>query len=202
MMVRRFLFMGLCLVGLGVVVFVIVLSRRRDVAARAGEPGGSWQSVSCEPAPERVVAAPVVSVAAEGDSRAVEQVDVRMLQEMAEIRADVIAGVSRRPLFLMAKKRGVSCGLFVASKWDLFDAILEAEGLSPDRQDSSPSAQRRLRQLAAEAYRREAEETERRDAAEAYRREADEPERRDLVERSPKPAQPRAHLPWRRFKSA
>ena len=96
-----------------------------------------------------------------------------MLQEMAEIRADMIAGVSRRPLFLMAKKRGVSCGLFVASKWDLLDAILEAEGLSPDRQDSSLSAQRRLRQLAAEAYRREAEETERRDARGAYRREVE-----------------------------
>ena len=78
------------------------------------------------------------------------------------------------------------CGLFVASKWDLLDAILEAEGLSPDRQDSSLSAQRRLRQLAAEAYRREAEETE----------------RRDLVERSPKPAQPKSHLPWRRFMTA
>jgi len=78
------------------------------------------------------------------------------------------------------------CGLFVASKWDLLDAILEAEGLSPDRQDSSLSAQRRLRQLAAEAYRREAEETE----------------RRDFMEQSPKPAKPKAHLPWRRFKSA
>ena len=118
-------------------------------------------------------AALVPSAAAESDTRRpVEQHATRTLQEMAEIRADMIAGVSRRPLFLMAKQRGVSCGLFVASKWDLLDAILEAEGLSPDRQDSSLSAQRRLRQLAAEAYRREAEETE----------------RRDLVERSPKPA--------------
>src|SRR4029078_11612639 len=100
---------------------------------------------------------------AECDPLVVERDATRVFQEMAGIRADVIAGVSRRPLFLMAKKRGVSCGLFVASKWDLFDLILEAEGLSPDRQDSSLSAQVRLRQLAAEAYRREAEETERRD---------------------------------------
>src|SRR6476469_4271669 len=148
MVVRRLFLTVLCVVGLGVVVFLIVSSRRRDVA-RAGEPS-SRRSVGCEPT-----------------------------------RDDVIAGVSRRPLFLMAKKRGVSCGLFVASKWDLFDAILEAEGLSPDRQDSSLSAQVRLRQLAAEAYRREAET-----------------ERRAMVEQSPKPAQPRAHLPWRRFKSA
>jgi hypothetical protein len=140
-----------------------------------------------------VVAAPAPAAAAQGDTIAVEQDAARILQEMAEIRADMIAGVSRRPLFLMAKQRGVSRGLFVASTWDLLDAILEAEGLSPDRQDSSLSAQRRLRQLAAEAYRREAEETE----------------RRDLVEPSPKPAgqspkhaQPRSHLPWRRFKTA
>ena len=139
-----------------------------------------------ESTPDVEVAALVPAAAAESDTRAVEQDAARMLQEMAEIRADMIAGVSRRPLFLMAKERGVSCGLFVASKWDLFDAILEAEGLSPDRQDGSLSAQRRLRQLAAEAYRREAEETE----------------RRDFVEQSPKPAQPRAHLPWRRFRTA
>jgi hypothetical protein len=149
-----------------------------------------------------VVAAPAPAAAAEGDTIAVEQDAARILQEMAEIRADMIAGVSRRPLFLMAKKCGVSRGLFVASKWDLLDGILEAEGLSPDRQDSSPSAQRRLRQLAAEAYRREAEETERRNAIEVYRREAEETERRDFMEQSPKPTKPKAHLPWRRFKSA
>ena len=96
---------------------------------------------------------------------------------------------------------GVTRGLFVASKWSWLDAILEAEGLSPDRQDAG-LAQRRLRRLAAEAYRLEAEETERRDAAEAYRRGAEETERRDFVAQSPKPAQPRAHRPWRRFMSA
>ena len=149
-----------------------------------------------------MVAAQARPAAAEGDTIAGEQDATRILQEMAEIRADMVAGVSRRPLFLMAKQRGVSRGLFVASKWDLLDAILAAEGLSPDRQDSSPSAQRRLRQLAAEAYRREVEESERRNAIEAYRREADETERRDFMEQSPKPVQPRAHLPWRRFKSA
>jgi hypothetical protein len=185
MVVRRFLLTALGLFGLGVVVLLIVSSRKRDVA-RAHEPSGSRQSVPCEPTPDVEVAALVPSAAAESDTRAVEQDATRMLQEMAEIRADMIAGVSRRPLFLMAKERGVSCGLFVASKWDLFDAILEAEGLGPDRQDSSLSAQRRLRQLAAEAYRREAEETE----------------RRDFVEQSSKPAQPRAHLPWRRFRTA
>ena len=146
-----------------------------------------------EPAPDVDIAALVPSAAAGSDTRIVDQDATRMLQEMAEIRADIIAGVSRRPLFLMAKKRGVSCGLFVASKWDLFDAILEAEGLSPDRQDSSRSAQRRLRQLAAEAYRREAEETERLDFLEQIPKPAGQ---------SPKPTQPRSHLPWRRFKTA
>jgi hypothetical protein len=187
------------LLGLGVVVLLILSSRKRDVA-RAHEPR-SRQSEPREPTPDRVVAAPAPA-AAEGDTIAVEQDAARILQEMAEIRADMIAGVSRRPLFLMAKKRGVSRGLFVASKWDLLDGILKAEGLSPDRQDSSPSAQRRLRQLAAEAYRREAEETERRNAIEVYRREAEETERRDFMEQSPKPAKSKAHLPWRRFKSA
>ena len=197
---RRFLLTALCLLGLGVVVLLIVSSRKRDVA-RAHEPR-SRQSEPREPTPDRVVAAPAPAAAAVGDTIAVEQDAARILQEMAEIRADMIAGVSRRPLFLMAKQRGVSRGLFVASKWDLLDGILEAEGLSPDRQDSSPSAQRRLRQLAAEAYRREAEETERRDAIEVYRREAEETERRDVMEQSPRSAKPKAHLPWRRFKSA
>jgi hypothetical protein len=192
MVVRRFPLTALCLFGVGVVVLLIVSSRKRDVA-RGHEPSRSRRSVPPEPAPDVEVAAPVPSAVAESDTRAVDQDAAGMLQEMAEIRADIIAGVSRRPLFLMAKKRGVSCGLFVASKWDLFDAILEAEGLSPDRQDSSRSAQRRLKQLAAEAYRREAEETE----------------RLDLLEHLPKPAvqslnpvQPRSHLPWRRSKTA
>jgi len=66
------------------------------------------------------------------------------------------------------------------------DAILEVEGLSPDRQDSSPSAQRRLRELAAEANRREAEEIE----------------RRAFVQQLPQPVQPRAQRSWRRFMSA
>ncbi len=192
MVVRRFLLTAMCLFGLGVVVLLIVSSRKRDVA-RAHEPSDSRQSVPREPAPDVEVVALVPSAPAGSDTRAVEQGATRMLQEMAEIRADIIAGVSRRPLFLMAKKRGVSCGLFVASKWDLFDAILEAEGLSPERQDSSPSAQRRLRQLAVEAYRREAEETERRDFLEQSPKPAGQ---------SPKPAQPRSHLPWRRFKTA
>jgi hypothetical protein len=192
-MVRRFLLTAFGLFSLGVVILLIASSRKRDVA-RAHEPRGSSHSLPREPTPDVEVAALVRSAAAESDTRRpVEQHATRTLQEMAEIRADMIAGVSRRPLFLMAKQRGVSCGLFVANKWDLLDAILEAEGLSPDRQDSSLSAQRRLRQLAAEAYRREVEETE----------------RRDLVEPSPKPAgqspkhaQPRSHLPWRRFKTA
>jgi hypothetical protein len=185
-MVRRFLLTAFGLFSLGVVVLLIASSRKRDVA-RAHEPRGSNHSLPREPTPDVEVAALVPSAAADSDTRRpVEQHATRTLQEMAEIRADMIAGVSRRPLFLMAKQRGVSCGLFVASKWDLLDAILEAEGLSPDRQDGSLSAQRRLRQLAAEAYRREAEETE----------------RRDLVERSPQPAQPKSHLTWRRFMTA
>src|SRR6476620_5318293 len=191
MVVRRLLLTVFCLLGLGVVVLLIVSSRKRDVA-RAHEPR-SRQSEPREPTPDRVVAAPAPAAAAVRNTIAVEQDAARILQEMAEIRADMIAGVSRRPLFLMAKQRGVSRGLFVASKWDLLDALLEAEGLSPDRQDSSPSAQRRLRQLAAEAYRREAEETERRDLVERSPRPAGQP---------PKPAQPRSHLPWRRFKTA
>jgi len=192
-MVRRFLLTAFGLFSLGVVILLIASSRKRD-AARAHEPRGSSHSLPREPTPDVEAAALVPSAAADSDTRRpVEQHATRTLQEMAEIRADMIAGVSRRPLFLMAKQRGVSCGLFVASKWDLLDALLEAEGLSPDRQDSSLSAQRRLRQLAVEAYRREAEETERRDLVERSPRPAGQP---------PKPAQPRSHLPWRRFKTA
>ena len=183
-MVRRFLLTALCLFGLGVVVLLVLSSRKRSVA-RVHEPGRTRRSEPAEPRPSVEVAAMVRPAAAKTTARSVEQDATRILQAMAETRADIIAGVSRRPLFLMAKERGVSCGLFVASKWDLLDAILEAEGLSPDRQASSASAQRRLKELAAEAYRREAEETEQRES-----------------EQSPTPAHPRSHLPWRRFKTA
>ena len=79
---------------------------------------------------------------------------------MAELRASIIDGVSRQPLYRMAVERGVHQDMFVASKWDLLDSILRAEGLSPEQRDASPEAARRLRALADEAFSREQEERE------------------------------------------
>lgn len=84
----------------------------------------------------------------------------RILQEMAEIRADLIGRVSRRPLFLMASDRNATCDLFVASKWDLLDAILAAENLRPEDRDASPEARERLLALVDEALARDHEDRE------------------------------------------
>src|SRR6476659_9082065 len=116
-MVRRFLLTAFGLFSLGVVILFIASSRKRDVA-QAHEPRGSSHSLPREPTSDVEAAALVPSAAADSETRRpVEQDAARIPQETAELRANMIAGVSRRPLFFMAKQRGVSCGLFVATKW-------------------------------------------------------------------------------------
>jgi hypothetical protein len=75
-----------------------------------------------------------------------------LMAELTRIRADVIERVERRPFFVMAERRGVPFfQLFSMTKQELFEAVLEAEGLPPH--DVTPSAQSaaRIREIAAEA---------------------------------------------------
>jgi hypothetical protein len=76
----------------------------------------------------------------------------QLMAELAQIRAEVVGRVERRPLFVMAEQRHVPYSqLFFMTKQELFEAVLEAEGLPPH--DVMPSLQsaERIKEIAAEA---------------------------------------------------
>jgi hypothetical protein len=78
----------------------------------------------------------------------------QILAELAQIRADVVERVERRPLFVMAEQHGVPhFRLLSMTKQELFEAVLEAEGLPPN--DVMPSLQsaERIKEIADEALR-------------------------------------------------
>jgi hypothetical protein len=87
----------------------------------------------------------------------------QLMAELAQIQADVVEQVERRPLFVMAEHRGVPFfHLFSMTKQELFDAVLEAEGLPPHDVTPSPQSAERINEIAAEAFRlheQQAEET-------------------------------------------
>jgi hypothetical protein len=102
----------------------------------------------------------VVESAAETDPDA-------LLEELARLREDVVEQVERRPLFVMAEQRGVPYyRLFFMTKPELFEAVLEAEGIPPADVRPSPETAERVRALVAEALRRH-EEIAAEEAAEA-----------------------------------
>jgi hypothetical protein len=172
---RRLLLIVLCLFGLGVLVWML----RRAPAGDAPEPlvEEAPPEPSFEPQPpeaEREAPAPlegglgsvpdvrgvVVESAAETDPDA-------LLEELARLREDVVEQVERRPLFVMAEQRGVPYyRLFFMTKPELFEAVLEAEGIPPADVRPSPETAERVRALVAEALRRH-EEIAAEEAAEA-----------------------------------
>jgi hypothetical protein len=158
--VRRFLIITLCLFGVGVL--ALLLMRQARVPAPgvpeaadpepevAEEPQPEPEPVAAEPEPDHpaddVVAPPV---AEDGE---------RLLAELAQIRAEVAERVERRPLFMMAEQRGVPYfRLFFMTKQELLEAILEAEGVPPADVRPSAASAARVREVAAEAYRRDQE---------------------------------------------
>jgi hypothetical protein len=90
-------------------------------------------------------------------------------RRMADIRAEMADVISHGVLFSMAHERGVSGGLVVASRWDLLDAILRAEGLRDEDGNATTEEAERLDQLLREARRRDAEATTATRALEAER---------------------------------
>jgi hypothetical protein len=83
----------------------------------------------------------------------------QLMVELAQIRADLPERVERRPLFVMAEQRGVPYfHLFSKTKQELFEAVLEAEGLPPHDVHPSPESAARIREIVAEALRRHAAE--------------------------------------------
>ena len=82
------------------------------------------------------------------------------MAEMAELRAEIVERVERRPLFVMAEERNVPYfRLFFMTKLELLEAILEVEHVPPHDVLPSQEALDRVREIAAEAYRRDTEES-------------------------------------------
>ncbi|HSS53969.1 MAG TPA: hypothetical protein VLK79_04915 [Gaiellales bacterium] len=80
------------------------------------------------------------------------------MAEAAALRAEIVERVERRPLFVMAEERNVPYfRLFFMTKLELLDAILEIEHVPPDDVMPSQEALERVREIAAEAYRRHEE---------------------------------------------
>jgi hypothetical protein len=172
---RRLLIISLCLFGLGVLVWML----RRAPAGDLPDPlvEEAPPEPSFEPQPpeaEREAPAPldgglgsvpdvrggVMESEAEADPDA-------LLEELARLREDVVERVERRPLFVMAEQRGVPYyRLFFMTKPELFEAVLEAEGIPPADVRPSPETAERIRVLVAEALRRH-EEIAAEEAAEA-----------------------------------
>ena len=79
------------------------------------------------------------------------------MAEMAALRDEIVERVERRPLFVMAEERNVPYfRLFFMTKPELLEAILEVEHVPPHDVLPSPEALERVREIAAEAYRRNA----------------------------------------------
>jgi hypothetical protein len=77
------------------------------------------------------------------------------MAEAAVLRAEIVERVERRPLFVMAEERNVPYfRLFFMTKSELLDAILEVEHVPPHDVMPSQEALERVREIAAEAYRR------------------------------------------------
>lgn len=175
--VRRLLIIFLCLCGLGVLLFLVLRSARGPApkpdeperepywepepvveAEREPEPEPAAQD---EPEPDReteqmpVVDLPdddVVAPAARRDD------GKGRMAEVAELRAEIVERVERRPLFVMAEERNVPYfRLFFMTKPELLDAILEVEHVPPHDVMPSQEALDRVREIAAEAYRRHEE---------------------------------------------
>jgi hypothetical protein len=80
------------------------------------------------------------------------------MAEMAALRDEIVERVERRPLFVMAEERNVPYfRLFFMTKLELLDAILEVEHVPPQDVMPSQDALERVREIAAEAYRKNEE---------------------------------------------
>jgi hypothetical protein len=163
---RRFLIITLCLFGVGVLALLLMRQSRLPAPDRpeAAEPEPEPDEApepeeAPEPQPEPAAEQPAADHPADDVVAPLAAEDgERLLAEVAQIRADVVERVERRPLFAMAEQRGVPYfRLFFMTKPELLDAILEAEGVPPADVRPSPASAARVREIAAEAHRRDQE---------------------------------------------
>jgi hypothetical protein len=175
--VRRLLIISLCLFGVGVLL-LLVLRSARGPAPEAGrpqrEPYPEPEPVA-EAAPEPAAEAePEPAVETEQETEQMPVVDLPdddvvapwaqrddgkgRMAEAAALRAEIVERVERQPLFVMAEERNVPYfRLFFMTKPELLDAILEVEHVPPRDVMPSQQALERVREIAAEAYRRHEE---------------------------------------------
>ena len=150
---RRLFIITLCLVGLGLLVWML----RRAPAGGVPDPLVEEEppEPSFEPQPPEAESAAPTRDADPGLVPDVREGPDQLLQELSQLRAEVVERVERRPLFVMAEQRGVPYfRLFFMTKPELFEAVLDAEGIPPADVRPSPATAERVRALAAEAFRR------------------------------------------------
>lgn len=150
---RRLLIIMLCLVGLGLLVWMLRRAPSRgmpDPLVEEEPPEPSF-----EPQPPEAEAAVQSRDVDPGLVPDVREGPDQLLEELSQLRAEVVERVERRPLFVMAEQRGVPYfRLFFMTKPELFEAVLDAEGVPPADVRPSPETADRVRALAAEAFRR------------------------------------------------
>jgi hypothetical protein len=184
---RRLLIICLCLIGVGALL-LFVLRPSRLPAPERDEP--EWEpraepepAAEAEPEPaaeaeqeteQETEQIPVVDLPDDDVVAPSAQVDdgKGRMAEMDSLRAEIVERVERRPLFVMAEERNVPYfRLFFMTKPELLEAILEVEHVPPHDVMPSQEALGRMREIAAEAYRRHeqiaAEEAELRGQASA-----------------------------------
>ena len=168
---RRLLIIFLCFFAGGVLLLLLLRAARGPVP-EMGEP-----ERKPHPEPEPVAEAePEQEPAAEAEQET-EQMPVvdlpdddvvapaaqrddgkRRMAEVAGLRDEIVERVERRPLFVMAEERNVPYfRLFFMTKPELLEAILEVEHVPPHDVIPSQEALERVREIAAEAYRRHEE---------------------------------------------
>lgn len=77
----------------------------------------------------------------------------QLLGELAVLRRDALKRVHRRPLYVMAEERGVPrYRRAFMTNGQLFDAILNAEGVSPETASASPATVERVRELTLQMF--------------------------------------------------
>jgi hypothetical protein len=140
---RRLVIIGACLVGLGWLAWLVwrrwaatpepqgdrdaPAVTEEEVAPESYRPSGQWAS-------------------GQGDSE-------ELLGELAELRRDALKRVHRRPLYAMAEERGVPrYRRAFMTNGQLFDAILNAEGVSPEAVSPSPATVERVRALTLQMF--------------------------------------------------
>jgi hypothetical protein len=171
--VRRPLITFLCFFGVGVLL-LLVLRAASGTAPEMDEPEREPYTEPEPVAEAEPVAEPEPVAEAEPETEQMPVVDLPdddvvapsakgdngkgRMAEMAALRAEIVDRVERRPLFVMAEERNVPYfRLFFMTKPELLEAILEVEHVPPHDVIPSQEALERVREIAAEAYRRHEE---------------------------------------------